>query len=84
VTLVRAGSAWHREPLVPVGHQRSPPASENRRSQSAHRLNLGQRSSMDWVRTPRSPRPQPRRSAFGWSVGRENRAGGRHLAVDEP
>jgi hypothetical protein len=24
------------------------------------------------------------RSALGWSVGRENRAGRRHLAVDEP
>jgi hypothetical protein len=40
VTRVRAGSARHREPLVLGGHQRSRPASENRRSLGIHRYDL--------------------------------------------
>ena len=36
VNLVRAGSAWHREPLVPGGHKRSRSANQNRRSRGIH------------------------------------------------
>ena len=45
VHLVRAGSAWHREPLVPGGHERSTSANQHRRSAADHRLDLGRRSS---------------------------------------
>jgi hypothetical protein len=44
-SLVRTGSARHREPLVLGGHERSASANEHRRSESIHRSNLGRRSS---------------------------------------
>jgi hypothetical protein len=46
VTLVRTGSVRHRKPLVLCGHERSRRASQNRRSQSAHRYDLGRRGGL--------------------------------------
>jgi hypothetical protein len=46
VTPVRTGSVRHRKPLVLCGHERSRPASQNRRSQSAHRYDLGRRGGL--------------------------------------
>jgi hypothetical protein len=53
-TLVRAGSAWHQEPLVLGGHARSRPASRNCRSQAVHRYDLHRRSS-----TGQGSKPSP-------------------------
>jgi hypothetical protein len=44
VTLVRAGSARHREPLVLGGHERARPVCENHRPQGIHASDLGQRN----------------------------------------
>jgi hypothetical protein len=62
-SMVRAGSARHREPLVLGGHERSPSANQNRRSHGIHRHDLGRQSSMGPGSSPPSDTPpeQPTR-----------------------
>jgi hypothetical protein len=52
---VRAGSAWHREPLVLGGHERSPSGHENRRSHGIHGPDLSWRSSLKPGSNPSVP-----------------------------
>jgi Transposase domain (DUF772) len=54
VALVLAGSVRHRKPLVLGGHKRSRSASQNRRSYSIHRSDLGRPSSMGPSSNPTS------------------------------
>jgi hypothetical protein len=56
VTLVRDGSARHRNPLVLCGHERSRPASENGRSQAIHRYDHERRSSIGQGSNPSANR----------------------------
>ena len=64
-TLVRAGSAQHRKPLVLGGHERSRSASENRRSRGRHRSNLTAKQ----PGAVRIPPPPPQRPAHSWRPG---------------
>ena len=75
-TLVRAGSARHQEPLVLGGHERSRPASSDRRSQAVRPYDLGRPSSAGQG-SNRSRRAQPERVGEVMSVraprGRQGR-----------
>jgi general stress protein YciG len=80
-TPVRTGSVRHRKPLVLCGHERSRPASQNRRSQSAHRYDLGWRGGLASGSNP-SPRssrgPPALASEAGGQGGRASGAHRRH------
>jgi hypothetical protein len=59
VTLVRAGSVRHREPLVLGGHQRSRLASKHRRSDRLPAQTSDSKAAWRRVRTPQPPPRTP-------------------------
>jgi len=62
VTLVRAGSALHQEPLVPGGHERSYSVRSDRRSEAVHRYDLARRSTLGQGSNPSSNCRMPYRT----------------------
>ena len=56
--MVRAGSARHRNALVPSGHERSRSASQNHRSHALHRYDLGRQRKLSLGSNPTSPPTQ--------------------------
>jgi hypothetical protein len=63
--MVRAGSARHRNALVPSGHERSRSASQNHRSHALHRYDLGRQRKLSLGSNPTSPQLKLRNAPIG-------------------